>query len=230
MMAGRPSREVIMTALIDDVGFAPTAFGPAQFAAFTAPYELALTDVEDMVALLDDPRHGRCVEAVTTRVKSFDRVVDKAARIGCALEPGAVRDAVRDIAGVRVVCGGVSDVYRLAHALVELPGLRVTAVEDYIAAPKPNGYRSFHVMAEVVVAVSGTREPIPVEIQIRTRAMDLWADFEHRFVYRNRRALPRGLARELAYAADLALRLDETLERVRGVLADTVARQTAQAV
>jgi putative GTP pyrophosphokinase len=230
MMVGRPSREVIMTAMIgcdDDVDFVSAAkdFSRAQFAAFTAPYRSAIAKVESMVTLLgdrlDDPRRGRPVEAVTSRVKSFDRIVDKAARIGCPLEPEAVGAAIRDIAGVRIVCGGVSDVYRLARHLGALPGLHVTEVEDYIASPKPNGYRSFHVMGEVVVSVSRRIERVPIEIQLRTRAMDLWAGFDHRFVYRHHRSVPQRLARELAHAAELAHRLDVTLERLRHDLAGT---------
>jgi putative GTP pyrophosphokinase len=215
-----------MTATID---FAPTTpeLSRARFADIAVRYELAITEVRSKVEVLndrlDDPQRGRPIDVVASRVKSFDRIVNKAERIGCPLEADAVRAAIRDIAGVRIVCCTLSEVYRVAQQLGGLDGMVVTAVEDYIASPKPNGYRSLHLMAEVTVPVAGRFERVPVEIQIRTRAMDVWAGFEHAFVYRDRRPVPHGLARELTHAAELAHRLDMTLERLRNDLAGTGA-------
>ena len=159
------------------------------------------------------------IESVSSRLKSPESLLEKIERKGLRLEDSPsfeeVRERVTDIAGVRVVCSFCSDV---------LPGLRrcspsqvditVLEVRDYIARPKPNGYRSLHALVQVPVFLSGGPVPVTVEVQLRTIAMDFWASLEHKIYYKYRREVPEELLAGLREAAETAAELDATMERL----------------
>jgi putative GTP pyrophosphokinase len=203
---------------------APT-FGrsAADFTRFVQPYQLAISVLRTKLAVLkqDFADLGRScpIEHVSWRVKSRGRIVGKAQRLHCPLTPMQLRRTVRDIAGVRITCGVISDTYRVARLLAGQSDIRVIEVEDYIARPKPNGYRSLHMVVEVPVFLSTRVEQVPVEIQIRTTAMDVWAGFEHEIFYADRRAIPRRLVQHLNQAADAAHRLDTTMQLLHNEVA-----------
>lgn len=158
------------------------------------------------------------IEHVSSRLKSPESLAEKIQRKGIDLEGPAAYDEVRqrvtDIAGVRVCCSFVSDVYQVFHLLTEQPDVRTIEVRDYIAEPKPNGYRSLHVLVEVPVFLSGGVVPVVVEVQLRTVAMDFWASLEHKIYYKYRRDVPAELLAGLRDAAETAYSLDTTMERL----------------
>ena len=158
-------------------------------------------------------------------MKTFDSILGKAQRIGCPLTVDDIGTNILDIAGVRVTCGVMSDTYRVATMLSQQADLTVIEVEDYIAHPKPNGYKSFHMTVEVPVFLSDRVEQVPVELQIRTVAMDLWANLEHKIHYKHERAVPRRLLNELIDAADAAHRLDVKMQRLYDEVGDPTAAQ-----
>jgi len=155
------------------------------------------------------------IEHVRTRLKSTESLVDKAMRTGGDMTVPAIRQRVMDIAGIRITCSFVSDVYWIAEMLSRQRDLEVLTTKDYIAEPKPNGYRSLHLIVQVPVYLSEHTELVPVELQIRTIAMDFWASTEHKLSYKYRRNLPLPLQEELDDAARVAADLDERMERLR---------------
>jgi len=155
------------------------------------------------------------IEHVRSRLKSSQSIVDKARKRGADGSLEEVAAAVQDIAGVRVVCPFVSDVYWIKEILTTQSDITVLEVEDYIARPKPNGYRSLHLTIAIPVYLSDRTEQIPVELQIRTIAMDFWAGVEHQIYYKYDAAVPPGLLGELAEAADTAADLDSRMTRLR---------------
>ena len=165
------------------------------------------------------------IEHVTSRVKSLESLTDKMERKGVAVGSAPTYDEVRarvtDIAGVRVTCSFVSDVYRVYDVLSRQPDLRVVEVRDYVREPKPNGYRSLHALLEGPVFLSEGTVPVVVEAQFRTVAMDFWASLEHKIFYKYRRDVPAELLDGLREAAETAARLDATMEglhqEVRGL-------------
>ncbi len=165
------------------------------------------------------------IRAVTSRVKSPDSIRGKAARIGCPLTADGIGTNILDIAGVRVTCGLISDIYRVATLVSQQADLTVIEVEDYIAHPKPNGYKSFHMVLEIPVYLCDRVERVPVELQIRTIAMDLWAYLEHKIHYKHDHAVPRRLLNELIDAAEAAHRLDVTMQRLYDEVGDPTAGQ-----
>ena len=206
-----------------------TEFTPTHtdFARFLLPYRCAIsaltTKINILKGELTHADHYCPIRAVTSRVKSPNSILGKAARIGCPLTADDIGTNILDIAGVRVTCGLISDTYRVATLLSQQADLTVIEVEDYIAHPKPNGYKSFHMVLEIPVYLSDRVERVPVELQIRTIAMDLWADLEQRVYDTHKHAVPPRLLNVLIDAAEAAHQLDETMQR----LFDEVVNPTA---
>jgi len=206
-----------------------TAFTPAHtdFARFLLPYQWAISALTSKVNILKGELthadHYCPIRAVTSRVKSLDSILGKAGRIGCPLTVDDIGTNILDIAGVRVTCGLISETYRIATLLSRQADLTVIEVEDYIAHPKPNGYKSFHLVFEISVYLSDRVERVPVELQIRTIAMDLWANLEHKIHHKHERAVPPRLLNDLIDAADAAHRLDVTMQRLHDAVGDPTA-------
>ncbi|MUN08579.1 GTP pyrophosphokinase family protein [Agromyces luteolus] len=166
------------------------------------------------------------IEHVTSRVKSPSSTLKKAARLGIDPTPEAIRERIRDIAGVRITCSFIADTYRVLEALTSQTDVRVINVKDYIAEPKPNGYKSLHALIEIPVFLSTGAVNVAVELQVRTIAMDFWASLEHKIHYKYDGDVPAGLVTSLTAAARAAQILDEHMEQlhreVRGLDTDTV--------
>ncbi len=154
------------------------------------------------------------IEHISSRLKSPESILAKAVRKG--LEPSIeqITAEVHDVAGVRVTCSFISDVYRVFDMLAAQDDISVLQVRDYIAAPKENGYQSLHMLVEVPVFLSERVHRVKVEVQIRTIAMDFWASLEHKIYYKYNGDVPDGLLTELQDAAATASRLDVTMERL----------------
>lgn len=126
----------------------------------------------------------------------------------------AIRGHIHDIAGVRIVCSFVTDVYSIFEMFTEQSDITVVEVEDYIADPKPNGYKSLHSIVRIPVFLSTGPQPVDVEMQFRTVAMGFWASLEHKIYYKYDRQVPAALLEELRDAADVAAGLDDRMQRL----------------
>ena len=160
------------------------------------------------------------IEHVSSRLKTPESIIDKAQRKKCALNLDAIRANILDVAGVRITCSFISDTYRIADMLSSQTDIRVVEVKDYIANPKPNGYKSLHLIVEIPVFMSDRVQPVLVELQIRTIAMDFWASLEHKIFYKYRGEIPPTLLAELTDAAESANKLDEKMESLHDEVAE----------
>ncbi|MFD5224274.1 GTP pyrophosphokinase family protein [Microbacterium sp. NPDC058342] len=189
-----------------------------QFQRFLREYEFGMREVETKISILQDEfTHNHAynpIEHVKSRLKSPDGIVEKVARKGIEPDFESIRSEITDIAGVRVTCSFVSDVYRLFELFTQQDDITVRLVKDYIAAPKPNGYRSLHVIVEVPVFLSTGTVQVPVEVQFRTIAMDFWASLEHKIHYKFAGQVPGHLVQSLTEAAEAAGELDLRMERL----------------
>ncbi|WP_345801455.1 GTP pyrophosphokinase family protein [Microbacterium sp. AZCO] len=185
---------------------------------FLLEYRFGMQEIETKIAILrEEFEHTHAynpIEHVSSRLKSPDSLVDKVARKGVEPDFETIRARITDIAGVRVTCSFVTDVYRLFDLLSHQDDVTVLHVKDYIAEPKPNGYQSLHAIVEVPVFLSTGRVPVPVEVQFRTIAMDFWASLEHKIYYKYDSQVPERLLEELKDAADSAAALDHRMERL----------------
>jgi len=192
--------------------------GNRDFARLLMIYEFAIQEVTTKLNILRDEytrvHDYNPIEHIKSRLKTPDGILDKAARCGSGLDPDSIRRHVRDIAGVRVVCSFQSDVYTVFDILCGQSDITVLEIEDYIAKPKANGYRSLHAHVQIPVFLSSGAEIVEVELQLRTVAMDFWASLEHKIYYKYERRVPAALLNELCEAADTATQLDERMQRL----------------
>ncbi|NPC96681.1 GTP pyrophosphokinase family protein [Nocardioides sp. zg-DK7169] len=181
-----------------------------------ATYEFAIQEIETKVSILRGEfrllHRYNPIEHVVSRLKTPESVIAKARRLGLGPDLDELRAAIRDIAGVRVVCSFTSDVYRVQEMLCGQSDIRLLELKDYVAAPKPSGYRALHAIVEVPVFLSGETVPVPVEVQFRTIAQDFWASLEHKIFYKYDKAVPRELSDGLRAAAATAADLDRVME------------------
>ena len=189
-----------------------------QLQAFLLEYECGLREIETKISILSDEfqlmHDYNPIEHVTSRVKTPESIMAKASRKGIARDLDAIRTRIWDIAGLRITCSFVADVYRLFDLLTDQDDITVVEVRDYIARPKPNGYMSLHAIVTVPVFLSTGAVEVPVEVQFRTIAMDFWASLEHKIYYKYDKDVPRHLVDSLKLAADVAWSLDTSMERI----------------
>ncbi len=155
------------------------------------------------------------VEHIKYRVKSVDKICQKLVRRGYDPSPENAIKHISDIGGVRVVCSFLDDIYMLADNIMLWEGVSVIAVKDYIKMPKPNGYRSLHLLLKVPASVRSTGPRVIIEVQLRTVAMDFWASSEHRIFYKSNRNIPADVFNELHECAAIAEALDDKMQSIR---------------
>ncbi|GAB3212843.1 GTP pyrophosphokinase [Marinactinospora thermotolerans] len=152
------------------------------------------------------------IEHISHRIKQPESILRKLRRRGLSPDVVSVREHLDDVAGVRVVCPFVSDVYTVARLLGRQNDVTVIQTKDYIAQPKPNGYRSLHLIVEIPVFLSDGVEQVRAEVQLRTIGMDFWAALEHQIFYKYDHSAPEGLLEELTAVAEESARLDLRME------------------
>ncbi len=157
------------------------------------------------------------IETIKTRIKSMDSIIKKMRDKKIPLNFYSLEENIRDIAGVRVICSFPRDIYMLADCLLEQDDVTLLEKKDYIQNPKPNGYRSLHLIVEVPIFLKNEKRPMKVEVQLRTIIMDFWASLEHKLRYKKN--IPEGeaklLAQELEECAIVSASLDQKMENIR---------------
>jgi putative GTP pyrophosphokinase len=189
---------------------------------FLLEYRFGIEEVSTKLRILQEEflalHDYNPIEHVSARLKDTPSLLDKVARRGVDRSLPAIRAAVTDIAGLRVTCTFESDVYRVLGMLTRQADLDVVRIKDYIAAPKPNGYRSLHLVATVPVFMTDSVVTVPVEVQLRTVAMDFWASLEHRILYKYRGDTPADVRDTLREAAATARSMDKAMEQIHAQL------------
>ncbi|WP_025674076.1 GTP pyrophosphokinase [Paenibacillus polymyxa] len=185
---------------------------------FMLIYKFALDEMETKIEILKQEFQAlhdySPIEHTKSRLKSPDSIMNKMLRKNSELSLDAIKDSIKDIAGLRITCSFISDIYDVSNMLQRQSDLKVLEIKDYIKNPKPNGYQSLHLLVQVPVFMSDCEELVCVEVQIRTIAMDFWASLEHKIFYKYNQSVPESLTRELKNAADSANALDLQMERL----------------
>lgn len=155
------------------------------------------------------------IEHITSRNKNPRNIMVKLRRMN--LEPTLenARQYLNDIGGIRVICSLIEDVYTIAEQLKRQNDITVLTIKDYIKNPKPNGYRSYHMIIEVPVFLTDRVTPVKIEVQIRTVAMDLWASLEHKIYYKSGIQIPQSLQDEIKQTADDMAAIDQRLCKIK---------------
>lgn len=192
---------------------------------YTAPYRelmsyyrCAMMEVSTKFNVLDEElslQYDRNpIEAIKTRLKSPESIMDKLSRRGLPFSAESIEQNLNDIAGVRVICAYISDIYMLRDAMLRQDDIVLLQEKDYIKNPKPNGYRSLHLIVETPIFLHDQKKQMRVEVQFRTMAMDWWASVEHKLRYK-KPAAPEEVNSELKECAEISADLDKRLEKLR---------------
>ncbi len=156
------------------------------------------------------------IASISSRIKSKESIIAKMQRKGLPITFSAMIENIFDIAGMRITCPFLEDVYSVAKMLTYQPNLEIIKVKDYIREPKENGYRSLHVIVNVEVQFSNWSQRMPVEIQIRTIAMDFWASTEHQLKYKKEIEYSQEKLDKLKHCADLMAQADKEIQEIMG--------------
>ncbi|MGN0970424.1 MAG: GTP pyrophosphokinase family protein [Aristaeellaceae bacterium] len=187
-----------------------------EFFTVQCRYQAAIREVQTKLEILDDEfqmKHKRNpIHHMQTRMKSIQSMMEKLQRKHESVSIASAVTNLTDIAGVRVICSYIQDIYTVADLLTSQDDVKVLRVRDYIKNPKPNGYRSLHLVLEIPVFLSEGRIPVPVEVQIRTIAMDFWASLEHSLRYKAEGQVTEEVSRELLQTASDIAALDQRMQ------------------
>lgn len=178
-------------------------------------YNSALKQISTKLEILNDEfQHVHMynpIEHIKSRMKTSESIVKKLKKYGYESTIENMVKYVNDIAGIRVICSFISDIYEIADMIREQSDIRVISVKNYIVNPKPSGYRSYHMLVTVPVYLSDRIVDTKVEIQIRTVAMDFWASLEHKIHYKFEGNAPDYIKGELIECAKMASELDDKM-------------------
>jgi len=187
-------------------------------------YRCAMREVETKFRVLDDQlslkRERNPIESIKTRLKSMNSIQEKLQRNNLSFSCEAIEQNLNDVAGIRIICSFVDDVYMLADCLLRQDDITLIKKKDYIANPKPNGYRSLHLIVEIPIFLAEEKKSIRVEVQLRTIAMESWANLEHRMRYKKHLSEEKLLltADMLNECAAMSHQLDIKMQEIRNIV------------
>lgn len=188
------------------------------------PYELAVEELtvkfRHIMKEYRDMGLYSPIEQVKGRVKRSSSIIDKAYRKNIPLDTCKLEEAMDDIAGIRIICQFVDDIEEVVHIIHKRSDMKVIREQDYIKNQKSSGYRSYHITIEYEVETIHGKMTLPVEIQIRTLAMNFWAVIEHSLQYKYQGELPDHIRERILNAAGAVLSLDEEMSSIRSEVMD----------
>jgi putative GTP pyrophosphokinase len=181
-------------------------------------YNAAINEIRTKLEILDTEFHvmydHNPIHHMKCRLKSPESIIEKLNKRNLEISLASIRKNFNDIAGVRVICNFIDDIFHIADLLINQDDIKLLEKRDYITHPKKNGYRSLHLIVEVPIYLAKITEKVPVEIQIRTIAMDFWASLEHQLKYKSHKAVSDNLHQRLKDCAESITLLDSEMQYI----------------
>lgn len=191
----------------------------SRFMELMMQYRCALMEVETKLNVLNAEftmkNNRNPFESIKSRIKTPKSILEKLQRKGFEISVKGIEENLADVAGIRVICSFPDDIYATAKMLTDQDDIRVIQVKDYIINPKPNGYRSLHLILEVPIFLSNEKKNMKVEVQFRTIAMDFWASLEHKLKYKKNIENAEEISKELQRCAEASSQLDLRMQALR---------------
>lgn len=202
----------------------------AQFKEMMMMYRCAIKEIRTKIEVLSEEfqvnSQRNPIGTIKSRIKEPMSIFEKAERKHLGLSFESIMENMNDIAGIRVICPFIEDIYAVAEMLTNQDDIRMLKIKDYIQHPKDNGYRSLHIVVEVPIFLSDRKEYVKVEVQIRTIAMDFWASLEHQIHYKKCKTdEDERIVAELKECADTIYDTDKKMENIRRKLDNFNERQ-----
>ena len=190
-----------------------------QFRELNMRYACAIREVKTKLEVLNDDlavRNQRNpIQMIKSRVKKPTSILEKLKRRGYPITVQSVFENLYDVAGIRVICSFIDDIYLVAEMLARQDDVKVLIVKDYIRCPKVNGYRSYHMIIEIPGFFSDRKKNMRVEVQIRTIAMDFWASLDHQMKYKKDLDESEEISEQLRECAEVIAQTDEKMQLIR---------------
>lgn len=197
------------------LGF-PTSF--EQIKEMTMLYSCAMreicTKLENLSQEFELKKARNPIQHITHRLKKPESIRNKMLQKGLPLEYEVMRDEITDIGGIRVICSYINDIYAIANMLKQQDDLLIVREKDYISNPKKNGYRSYHLIVAIPIFLSSDKQIIPIEIQMRTIAMDFWASLEHQLRYKTEAQVTESTRSRLTNIAEDIFHADVEMQQI----------------
>ena len=191
---------------------------------FLSYYKCALMEMETKFKVLNEQfsalNDRNPIESIKTRIKTFKSIADKLERKNLPFSLEAVEQNIFDVAGIRIICSFTDDIYMLAECLEQQDDIKIIKRKDYIKTPKPNGYRSLHLLVEIPIFLQNEKKNMIVEVQLRTIAMEFWANLEHHIRYKknlNEKTLS-AISSDLKDCAEKSASLDCDMKKIRDMI------------
>ncbi len=192
--------------------------------ALMAYYQCAILEMETKFKVLDRQfslDHERNpIEGIQSRLKSAESIIEKLQRKGLKVSAKEIEKNLYDVAGIRVICSFIDDIYMLKESLERQDDITVLEEKDYIKNPKENGYRSLHLIVEIPIFLLNEKKMMKVEVQLRTIAMEFWANLEHKLRYKKNldASLLSKVGKDLSTCADVSAKLDLKMQNIRDMI------------
>ena len=190
-----------------------------EFQKMLTYYRCAIKEVETKFRVLDEEHSlqndRNPISVIKVRLKSVPSIMEKLQRKGYPFSLQSIEENIHDVAGIRVVCSFERDVYTLAKALLNQDDIVLISKKDYIKNPKPNGYRSLHLIVQIPIFLETEKKQMKVEIQLRTIAMDCWASLEHQLRYKKGKQFTDEMSEALLRCSQLSTDMDKEMDRLR---------------
>lgn len=192
--------------------------------ALMAYYQCAILEMETKFKVLDRQfslDHERNpIEGIQSRLKSAESIIEKLQRKGLKVSAREIEKNLYDVAGIRVICSFIDDIYMLKESLERQDDITILEEKDYIKNPKGNGYRSLHLIVEIPIFLLNEKKMMKVEVQLRTIAMEFWANLEHKLRYKKNldASLLSKVGKDLSTCADVSAKLDLKMQNIRDMI------------
>lgn len=191
---------------------------------FITYYKCAIMEIETKFRVLNEQfsinSESNPIEFIQSRIKSYGSIYRKLMSKGISHNISSIEENISDIAGIRVVCSFVQDIYRLADCFLKQDDITLIEKKDYIQNPKSNGYRSLHLIVSVPIFLENEKRMVKAEVQLRTIAMDFWASLEHKLRYK--KDLPREtldlVTEDLKKCADHSAEWDMRMQSIKNLI------------
>ncbi len=196
----------------------------SEFKMLMTYYECAILEVKTKLDVLNnefkatDERNP--ISTIKSRIKSIPSILEKLDRKGYPSSIESIQTHLDDVAGIRVICSFIDDIYKVLDMLKNQDDLKILSIKDYIKNPKKSGYRSLHCVVEIPIYLSNEKKPMRVEVQIRTIAMDFWASLEHQIRYKKFSDTSADSIKKLTNCADTIYETDMKMMSIRQKIID----------
>ena len=208
-----------LAAIAEDGAYEQLEKKTKAYFALMSYYKCAMMEIETKFKVLNEEHSleydRNPISTIKTRIKRPQSIREKLDRQGFPKTLSSIEENLNDIAGVRVICTFPDDVYALADAFLKQDDITLIQKKDYISNPKPNGYRSLHLIVSIPIFLANGKREMKVEVQLRTIAMDFWASLEHQLRYKKDSCFTPEMEEELFHCATISANLDMRMDRLR---------------